>query len=75
MIINFTLLQNVGILLEADRCSLFLMHEKDGEKSLVSSLFDVHKVMSGIALVQILLQIAFALNIHSAADKLAQIMS
>nr|XP_039272935.1 LOW QUALITY PROTEIN: cGMP-specific 3',5'-cyclic phosphodiesterase-like [Styela clava] len=41
--VSHRILQNVSILLEADRCSLFLIREKDGEKFLVSRLFDVNK--------------------------------
>ena len=36
------ILQNVSILLNADRCSLFLVEERDRRKSLVSKLFDVN---------------------------------
>nr|CAB3264734.1 dual 3',5'-cyclic-AMP and -GMP phosphodiesterase 11-like [Phallusia mammillata] len=41
--VSHRILQNVSILLEADRCSLFLVREKAGEKFLVSRLFDVNK--------------------------------
>ena len=36
------ILQNVSILLNADRCSLFLVEQRDGSKSLVNKLFDVN---------------------------------
>ncbi|XP_078492494.1 dual 3',5'-cyclic-AMP and -GMP phosphodiesterase 11-like isoform X1 [Ciona intestinalis] len=41
--VSHRILQNVSILLDADRCSLFLMRERDGEKFLVSRLFNVSK--------------------------------
>ncbi|XP_076818911.1 cGMP-specific 3',5'-cyclic phosphodiesterase-like isoform X2 [Clavelina lepadiformis] len=44
--VSHRILQNVSILLDADRCSLFLMREKEGEKFLVSRLFDVNKKSS-----------------------------
>uniref|UniRef100_H2YVD3 Phosphodiesterase n=1 Tax=Ciona savignyi TaxID=51511 RepID=H2YVD3_CIOSA len=41
--VSHRILQNVSILVDADRCSLFLMRERDGEKFLVSRLFNVSK--------------------------------
>jgi len=44
--VTHRILQNVGILLNADRCSLFLMKNEGNERFLVSHLFDVNQISS-----------------------------
>ncbi|KAI8497107.1 hypothetical protein Bbelb_250560, partial [Branchiostoma belcheri] len=40
--LSYKILVNVGILLDADRCSLFLVEGPKGRRELVSKVFDVH---------------------------------
>lgn len=42
--LSYNILVNIGILTNADRCSLFLVEGSKGRRSLVSKLFDVHPI-------------------------------
>lgn len=42
--LSYNILVNIGILTNADRCSLFLVEGAVGRRSLVSKLFDVHPI-------------------------------
>lgn len=42
--LSYNILVNIGILTNADRCSLFLVEGPKGRRSLVSELFDVHPI-------------------------------